>query len=255
MKLKKVKKLLPAGIILMLAAGCTNDSAKIEEAGWNSIYLTRDVLYPKDSKVKRILQVNSDRTHAQVLTEYEYDSAGRTAKAIHAGEYYDVYEYNEKEQLTRISTYSNSTSAQTRLTTYAYDAEGNRIKEQVEYLDSEYGYTVHTLYIYENGQLAESRHFNRENRLDYIIRYEYDASGLMVRELFSVPEIDEAPLVKKYLYQDGLLVYVYSEYDSAYTEQRIYDLNGNLIELILDIPGLSSLSTVRHFYEIRRYEY
>ena len=254
MELKRIKKLLPTGFVLMIClTGCT-DHPESEYPGWDSVYLTREVLYPKGSKPKRILQLLNDRTESQVFTEYVYDSAGRTETAIHVGEYVDSYTYDENDRLTSISSYSRSSDALTQLTTYSYDADGNLTGKQAEYLNREYGYTLYWSYAYADGRLVESQQF-RDDLPRGIRRYEYDSSGQMVRELFSIPEEEEAPLITNYLYRDGLLVWIYKENSPYFSEQRIYDLNGNLIEQILDISALSSLAPTKPLYEIRRYEY
>jgi len=246
---------VPAVLVLLAAAGCdTNAPMDIPEgfAGhteeWDeAFYVTNDVTYPKDSKLKRVIQMNEDNTYSQLLEEYEYDNSGRIEKRIFPtsdGSYHS-YGYNNKGQLSSISKYYDSTL--TQRIAYEYDGQGNRTKEQQT--DMETGQlTSTTLYIYdENGKLVKSEHWVETayaGNTHYIIQYSYNSSGELIAD-------------------DGLLYYTvtYSGDDKEsgfmFDTKKIYDRNGNLVMTIHDMPGLSSTLPVvgQHSYETRRYEY
>jgi hypothetical protein len=255
-----------AGLVLLVIAGCdksdTSDLSGTDYTEWNStVYLTNEVIYPKNSKLKRKIQTNRDNSYSP-FEEYEYDVLGRIAKTIYPGSMYDNYEYNENGQLSGISRYDNSTLRQ--ITSYTYDREGNRTKEEV--MNTETGtisYTV--LYKYQNRQLVKSEHHHKydndmpESR--YLKKYTYNSSGEPVKEqLFSVPD-DGSYVITEHFYKDGLLFYsvTYSGDDKKngfmHDKKRIYDLNSNLVKTIGDMPALSSSFSAQYFYVIFKYEY
>jgi YD repeat-containing protein len=263
---------VPAVLVLLAAAGCdTNAPMDIPEgfAGhteeWDeSFYVTNDVTYPKDSKLKRVIQMNEDNTYSQLFEEYEYDKSGRITKRIFptsAGSYHS-YGYNNKGQLSSISKYYDSTL--TQRIAYEYDGQGNRTKEQQTNAATEQ-LTSTTLYIYENGKLVVSEHWMAtaySDNTQHIIQYSYNSSGELISEWLSVPG-EEGHVTTANSYHDGLLYYTvtYSGDDKEsgfmFDTKKIYDRNGNLVMTIHDMPGLSSSLPVvgQHFYEIRRYEY
>jgi hypothetical protein len=252
-----------ASLLLPLATGCDKSDLETDYLEWDeTTYLTKDVLYPKNSKLKRVIETNEDHTFSRVLKEYEYDTAGRIAKVIFTSvDMYDRYEYNENGQLSSISKYSGSTLKQ--LTVYTYDRDGNRTEEQTT--DTETGVISSSiLYEYQNGRLVKSAHYTwyaaMESDSRFVREYEYNSSGELVKEWLSVPE-EDGFAVTEHFYRDGLRFYsvTYSGDDRksgfASDLKRIYDVNGNLVMTIDDVPGLSSNSFSEHFYLICVYEY
>jgi len=70
-----------ACLVLSLMTSCSNDTVDdMDFASWDaSVYLTNDVLYPKNAKLKRVI-------HSPVWEDiYQYDAKGRIdkGKTIH----------------------------------------------------------------------------------------------------------------------------------------------------------------------------
>jgi hypothetical protein len=237
-------------LVLLIISGCVsnelNDGSEYE-------YRTNDVLYPKNAKLKRILQVFSDNSSNE-FARYEYDEQGRILKVISpTSNAYDLYEYNEKGQVIHIVTYMAGYENPLTYVIYrklvnTYDENGNKIKELID--------GAYTVYEYENNKLIRSEHYTDDN-FDFYRLYEYNALGEMVKEYFNVPDVEGEPVITEHTYNEGLLVYsvTRSEKNFMWDSKKIYDMNDNLIMKIDNIPGLSSMSTATAFYETRRYEY
>jgi len=222
-------------------------------------YRVENVLYPKDSKLKCVYQVFSN--YRQLHDTYTYDNLGRIRRVdwdYESWKYYDIYLYNEKGQLEKISKYEayldNSPNLR-HTVSYFYDQKGNKEKEQIDFTDNRE--TVFNLYEFCGGKLTKQEHYEGNNQTYYIV-YEYKSDKL-VKEKFCVPG-EKDFVTTEYFYEEGLLVYsiAYSgnpESGFLRDERKYYDRNDNLVKTVDNIPGLSSYSGATAFYVTWEYEY
>jgi hypothetical protein len=239
------------GLVMLTVSGC--DKSELNN---DTEYRTNEVLYSRNSKLKRVFQCYPDNS-SQAISEYEYDNLGRIHKIIYpTSDYsYKIYKYNTNGQLTNIFFYSTN-SVVNIIFTYTYDTNGNKIKEEIENIDA--GTSEYTLYFYENHRNTKSEHYT-QGTLNFYILYEYNSSNQVEKEFFSIPNVpdDEPPIVTEHAYNEGLLIYSIT-YNGAknlmWDSKKIYDMNDNLVKTIENFPGLSSIAG-GNFYETRRYEY
>ncbi|MDR1780399.1 MAG: hypothetical protein LBR50_06685 [Tannerella sp.] len=264
---------------LLAATACSGDNEPASEStnyvndepttsvstDWDeSVYLTKDVLYPRNSKLKREYRVRSDGTYS-LSSEYQYDNLGRISKILYSTSgIFLLYEYDAKGLLSSISRYDNDQIISVII--YSYDDVGNKTKEETKYVETS-AVSSTISYIYdETGKLVKSEHLEFYDYIGgdayYIIEYEYNSDNEMIIERLSVPGDESAPVITKHFYKDGLLYYSVTHGSGNYflsDKKRIYDLNGNLVKTITDMPGLSSTinedGSPLHFYETRAYEY
>jgi hypothetical protein len=249
-------------MLLLIVTACESTGVDNDIENANE-YKTDEVLYPKNSKLKRVLQVFSDNSVNEFYS-YEYDESGRICKENSLTAYsYGVYEYDTKSLLTSISHFFVSPQPPAspvleRKHTYIYDETGNKIKETIERFTDPEG-SEYTLYKYEDKKLVRSEHYTQDKN-DFYILYQYNDAGEMIRENLAVPGAEgEDPVITEHTYQAGLLVYSIT-YSGEKTNlmrdsRKIYDLNDNLVMTIDNMPGLSSTYPGKPFYETRRYEY
>jgi hypothetical protein len=222
-------------------------------------------IYPKNSKLKRIYQVDYNYVFVQMLTQYEYDESGKIIKTFFPGneKMYDDYEYDGKGQLSSISKYDNNVLRQ--ITSYFYDESGKKIKEQIENRSDGtvlYGIS-YTLFIYDRDRLVKTEKYYK-NALKYYIRYEYNDANELIKEKLFVPG-DDSYVTTEHTYAEGLLIFSvsYSNDDRKngfmFDSRRYYDLNDNMTKIIYNTPGLSSTISFdgkpKAFLERRIYEY
>ena len=216
-------------------------------------YRVENVLYPKGSKLKNVYHQN------RFYAEYKYDEANRISRINYGDDIYayEIYQYNSKGELEKISSYVNLNNSPVLNHTYlySYDAIGNKVTEQIDFTDNRE--TVNNLYNYSGGKLTKQEHYEGNKQTHYII-YEYKSDKL-VKEKFFVPG-EKDFITTEYLYEEGLLVYsiTYSgnpESGFGRDERDYYDKNDNLIKRVANIPGLSSYSGATAFYVTWEYDY
>ena len=220
-------------------------------------YRVDNVLYPKDSKLKRVY-IGKD-----FVREYLYDDLGRIKRvSFNSADRYDIYLYNENGQLETISMYSGyfeNLPALFQTITYSYDADGNKVKELSEGEHLYLGGVQTWCNIYQyNGKKLIKREYYEENQLKYYIVYEYKGN-MLVMEKFYVPGENDF-ITTEHLYEEGLLVYSITYNGNPKSgfhrdERNYYDRNDNHIKSVENIPGLSSYSGATAFYVTWEYEY
>jgi len=233
------------------------------EMGDNSVipvihdYRVQDIFYPKDGKLKYVYQVFD--TYKNLATEYQYDNLGRISRVNFVlAKRYDIYQYNTKGQLEKISTYDEyleNSPVVIQTINYSYNTNGNKEKEQTNFTDNRE--PVYNLYKYDGGKLTKQEHYEG-NQQKYYIVYEYK-DNILLKEKLYVP--DEKDFVTtEYFYAEGLFVYSITYNGSSETgfmhdERNYYDRNDNLIKRVDNIPGLSSMSGATVFLVKWEYEY
>jgi antitoxin component YwqK of YwqJK toxin-antitoxin module len=266
----KTKLLLLLTMAIVLGTSCGEDGKNVlfEQEEWRCgtvddgpWYRWSAFLYPAGSKLKRVYQVDPDCAFARTFEEYEYDGAGRIAKIVFSssGKHYDEYTYNAAGQLVSVLRYGNDELE--RITSFVYDASGNRIREDVENRTSES--SSHTLFVYGNNRLVKTEHYEN-GRMKFYKLYEYGDSGELLKEKLSVPDEDGC-VTTEHLYAEGLLVHSFSYNEDnregrfLYEKKYYYDLNGNMTLKVSNMPGLSSAVNPdgfqSDFIEKRVYEY
>ena len=242
-------------------------------------YRVQDVLYAKDSKLKQI-SIGDGRGTWYVHDEFEYDNLGRISKISRPmyedGEVngiisYDIYTYNDKSQLEKIMNYNaNLYQGFQNLVTYiyAYDNDGNKRKEVIEYPLIGQNRIDSTLYYYDNNRLTRADFYTDGYHDDVIwsskrtsyIEYEYDNQGELVKETTYVGAGVDNTLYQYsvHSYKDGLNVKtdVFIYYNvigktKLREIRRFYDINDNLI--YVESQELSWLSSTMGF--VQKYEY
>lgn len=246
-------------VLPVLFASCEKneiDSGNIDYEAHN--YRIQDVLYPKGSKLKCVYQVyNSD---SKLLRDkYTYDDLERISRVdwdYESWKYYNIYGYNSKGQLEKISkfeVYLENSPDLRQTVIYFYDLEGNKVKEQIE---SSTG-VMHNLYQY-NGKILMKKENYEEDQLKHYTIYEYE-NGTLVSEKFYVPDSDDY-VTTKHFYDNTLLIYSITYHENPKSgfmsdERKYYDLNDNLIRTVENHPGLSSYSGATEFLVIWEFEY
>lgn len=223
-------------------------------------YRVHDVLYAKGSKLKRSYDVY-DGNNRKLRVEYLYDDLGRISKKDYGPDAdiyaYDIYQYDVRGILEKISSYSiyrEKPHVLTRTIVYSYDDKGNMEKE-TEYADNQD--PVYNLYQYIDGKRTKQEHYEGTRQTYYIV-YEYQ-SGKPVKEKFHVPG-EKGFVTTEHYYDQELLVYsiTYNKDPKSgfmHDEKRYYDRNDNLIKTISNMPGLSSMSGATSFLLIWENEY
>ena len=243
----KIFILSAACLALSLMSSCSNDPVDDKDfATWDaSVYLTNDVLYPKNAKLKRIIQ--------SLVWEriYQYDAEGRIDKILYGKdpEYlqYDIYAYNETGLLSDISNYYREILM--TKTVFSYDDAGNIIKEDTkpgEDPEMQGNQSTFT-YSYNNGKLVKSEVYFQylDGEINhYFIKYEYNNEGELIREKLYVDDENDYS-TREYYYHDGLMYYSISYYKDRVSgfgsdSRRTYDLNGNLVKQADNMPFMSS---------------
>ena len=236
-----------ACLALSLMASCSNDPVDDKDfASWDaSAYLTNDVLYPKNAKLKRVI-------FSPVWEKvYQYDAKGRIDKILYGSEpeylQYDIYAFNETGLLSDISNYYKDILV--KKTVFSYDDSGNKIKEETKPgNDPELqGNPSSVTYSYNNGKLVKSEEYFQylNGEISHFVKkYEYNNDGELIREkLYDNDENDYS--TTEYYYHGGLMYYSITYYKDKVSgfccdSRRTYDLNGNLVKQADNIPGLSS---------------
>jgi len=238
----------------------------------NPSYIWPAFLYSKNSKLKRIYQVDSQMVFVQTLSEYTYNNSGKIEKIIYpaSDNSYDEYKYDTIGQLSSIARYSNNEI--TQITSFSYDESGNKIKEEVEDMVKEsifYGLS-YTLFKYSNNRFVKTESYQNDS-LKFYQLYEYNDSNELIKENLFAPD-DDSYVTTEHTYAeglpviyDGLLIYsvTYSGNDKEkgflHDIKRYYDLNGNMTLTIDNMPMLSNSilpdGKQPAFLERRIYEY
>ena len=225
-------------------------------------YRVENVRYPKDSKLKCVYQVFSN--YRQLHNTYTYDNLGRISRVdwdYESWKYYDIYLYNANGQLEKITKYEAylDNSPDLRQTVlYSYDQNEDKVKELIEWKDiNSQIQTRYYLYHYNGKKLTKMETYEGDRIQSYRI-YEYNGDILMKEKLFVPDEKDH--VTTEHFYDQNLLVYSITYYinpDSGFMsdERKYYDQNDNLIRMVGNIPGLSSMAGATSFLVTWEYEY
>ena len=251
-------------VIPFLLVGCEKNEIDNESFDFKIFdYRVEGVLYSKDSKLKRVYQVWSD-DNKMLRAEYSYDNLGRISRSdtdYGDWKYYDLYLYNVKGQLERKSSYEKYLENPPNLrqtVTYSYNIDGNKIKELVEWEDSNSKtQTMYYLYQYDGKKLTRMETYENDSKKYYLV-YEYKGDVLIKEKLF-VPD-DKDYVTTEHFYDQNLLVYSITYHENPksgfmHDERKYYDHNDNLIKRIGNHPGLSSMAGATSFLVMWEYEY
>ena len=225
-------------------------------------YRVENILYPKDSKLKCVYQAFSN--YRQLHDTYTYDNLGRISRVdwdYDIWKVYDIYLYNQKGQLEKISKYEatidNSPSLR-QTTSYSYNQKGDIIKESIEWKDlNSKVQTRYNLYWYNGMKLTEMETYENDRKQSSRV-YEYNGD-ILIKEKFFVPD-EKDYIITEHFYNQNLLVYSITylknpESGFLRDQRKYYDQNDNLVKTVDNVPGLSSYSEATAFYVIWEYEY
>lgn len=253
----KTKRILPGlfCLIFIITSSCKNENIEC-------------ITNPKNAKLKSILiysSIHSDKPIG-IMEEYEYDEKNRVSKvsspAYQDGKIvgmikYDLYEYNSKEQLEKITNYNaniNSPTGFINLTNYCftYSNDGKKEKQYIEY--PQIGSFEYLLYKYSNDRLVKIEKYGNTNQLESYVVNEYNNSGSLVKEI-SYGKDNQQYSYTRHLYENGQNVQsdVFAGKNMEHVREifRIYDGNNNLI--ILESNELSLVSSSMSY--VYKYEY
>lgn len=220
--------------------------------------------YPKNAKLKRVVECSDFDLTCPAMEcqniegieeEYEYDSKGRIERVLVRPRYEDgiltgmfsnnLYEYNSKDQLVKIEYYSLFKDEYFiyQIDTYTYSDDGKKIKENIEYVNSDNQYKI---YKYSDNRLIRIDIYELDSdELDDYILLEYDDSGNLVKET-----IYNKDGVQRYYiqheFENGLNVITHHATGKFI---KTYDENENLIFMESDYLSGSSKANFRHKYE------
>lgn len=229
---------------------------------------TDRITNPKNAKLKCILgysSLHSDKP-VSIVEEYEYDEKNRISKvsspAYQDGKIvgiikYDLYEYNSKEQLEKITNYNANINSPTGFInlinySYTYSNDGNKEKQYIEY--PQIGSFEYLLYKYSDNRLVKIEKYGNINQLESYVVNEYDNSGNIVKET-SYGKDNQQYSYTQHLYENGQNVQsdVFAGKNIEHVREifRTYDENNNLI--ILESNELSLYSSSMSY--VLKYEY
>jgi len=255
----KTKRILLAlfSLIFIITSSCKKDNES-----------TDSITNQKNAKLKRILgysSLNSDKP-ISIVEEYEYDEKNRVSKvsspAYQDGKIagiikYDLYEYNSKGQLEKISNYNANIYSPTGFMNlinynYSYSNEGKKEKEIIEY--PQIGSVEYSLYKYSDDKLVKIEKYGNTNQLESYVVNEYDNSGNLVKET-SYGKDNQQYSYTQHLYKNRQNVQsdVFAGKNMKHVREifRTYDENNNLI--ILESNELSLVSSSMSY--VFKYEY
>ena len=135
----KTKSLLVMMMFVLLFMFVSCEKNEIDNGSFDfkvHDYRIENVLYSKGSKLKRFYDCfGEDRI---LRAEYQYDAYNRISRVDFGteSERFDIYSYNSKGELEKISSYFASHENfpnPFKTIVYSYDTEGNKNKEQTEW--------------------------------------------------------------------------------------------------------------------------
>lgn len=169
---------------------------------------------------------------------------------------YDLYEYNESGQITKIKNYNANIYygfINLKNTTFAYSAEGKKIKETIDYPSG--GISEYSDFEYKNGLLVKIRKYSG-NILERYTVYEYDNSDKLIKETFYLSD-DQCTSYTTHTYTGSLQTksdfYKYPSNDHYRSINRTFDNNNNIIALESKELALNS-SMMDHVLRYTYYE-
>lgn len=200
---------------------------------------------PGNAKVKRILLYFSldSENPTSIVKEFEYDENWRITKTsspmyqdgkIVGTISYDLYYYNNSDQLIKKENYNANLNSPTGFINlinyyYTYSEGGTLSKVTIEY--PRIGQRKDIIYEYKNNRLIRIKNLNDKNELEsYVLNY-YDAYGRLITE-------------EKYTYDDKLISTTTNSYEGQLLVKsdifqgdihlreikRSYDSNNNLLK-------------------------
>jgi len=221
---------------------------------------------PGDGRVKRIMLYSSPVSlePIAVVQEFEYDDNGRISRTsspmyqdgtIVGTIYYDLYYYNDADQLVRKENFNANSNSPTGFINlvnrlYTYSPSGKLIRETIEYPQAGPGESI--VYEYKNGLLNRTEYYNNINKLEAYTISHYDNSGRLTKEVRYASD-EKVISTTSHSYRGLLLVKsdVYNGETRMREIKRSYDSNNNL--LILESKELVSYSSAMSY--VLKYEY
>lgn len=244
-------------MILIMFSSCEKENDSIES-----------IVKQNNAKLKRILlysSLNADEPMS-IVREYEYDEKNRISKVsspiYQDGEIvgiikYDLYEYNSKGQLEKITNFNANINSPTGFINlknyiYTYSNDGKKEKEYIEYPQiSSFEYS---LYKYSNNRLVKIEKYGNTDELESYVVKEYGNSGNLVKET-SFGKDNQQYSYTKHLYTNGLNAQsdVFAGKNMEHVREifRTFDENNNLI--ILESNELLLYSSMMSY--VLKYEY
>lgn len=216
-------------LFLLFPVGLLGQVAKTDWAKMNLI-----------GKVKCIIE--TDKQHESIKVSFN-EKGFITEKTLD----YDVdgsidvksvYSYDSLNKLVTMKTYRDDTTLVT-ISTFLYDALGNRIKENIEnLLESEKGHNANYYYRFdEKGNCIEMRGYNSKGILFTTYSYRYDSLGHLLEENWLEANGDTISSAKYSYDNRGNKIKeerTYSSSDPIYITNYRYNEEGTLIEEISD---------------------
>ena len=220
--------------------------------------------YPKNAKLKRVISCGYIEPECPtrecddivgIEEEYEYDNKDRIKRVLVRPRYEDgiltslfssnLYEYNSKDQLVKIGYYSLFKDEYFiyQTDTYTYSDDGKKIKENIEYVNSDNQYK---LFKYSDNRLTRIDIYEESDILDDYILLEYDDSGNLVKEaIYNYDGVLRYNI--QHEFENGLNV---RTYENGNEFVKTYDENDNLV-FLEEFRGAGSSKTNSKF----KYEY
>ena len=236
-------------------------SCEKNEMDGNSVihdYRLHDILYAKDSKLKRVYHASED--DRILYAEYKYDESGRISRIDYDGSY-ETYLYNAKEELEKILTYNKNTSGLISTLVCTYNAEGNKIKDQIT-SENEQMLGHYIVYQYTDGKLTKQEIVVGSQLPQYIL-YEYKGNKLVKTKSYFLGSANYD--ITENFYDQNLLVHsigyqYYENTESGFKSsevKRYYDRNDNLIKRVVNdyLSGSHSYITKYDNFNTWEYEY
>ena len=245
-------------LIFIIASSCKKENESIDH-----------FTYLKNAKLKRILgysSLHSDKP-GSIVEEYEYDEKNRVSKvtspAYQDGQIveiikYDLYEYNSKEQLEKVTNYNANINSPTGFINlinykYTYSKDGKKEKLYIEY--PQIGSFEYLLYKYSDDRLEKIEKYGNTNQLESYVVNEYDNSGNLVKET-SYGKDNQQYSYTQHIYENGQNVqsdvFAGKNIEHAREIFRTYDENNNLVilesnELLLYSSSMSYVLKYEYF--------
>jgi len=221
---------------------------------------------PGNGKVKRILLYSSmsSDTPISIVEEFEYDENGRITRTsspmyqdgtIVGTISYDLYYYNDVDQLVRKENYNANSNSPTEFFNlvnrfYMYSPSGKLIRETIEYPQGGPGESI--VYEYKNSLLSRTKFYNNINKLEAYTISHYDNSERLTKEVRYSSD-DKVISTTLHSYRGHLLVKsdVFHGETRMREIKRSYDNDNNL--LVLESYELVAYSSAMSY--VLRYEY
>jgi len=275
-----ILKILIVFTFCFLLFGC--GKSEIENNPVLHDYRVNDVLYAKDSNLKRVYRYHTSDNSSRVLyAEYDYDEFGRISRIGNADKN-ETYLYNTKGLLEKILRYKENSLTLISSVIYSYDVEG-LLKEILTYIEDTLTLINSVVYFYDDeGNKIKEQVFSHNGMLGVTHSYEYTDGKLTKHEIVvdgQSPQIifheykgDKQVKLKsyfmdncgvtEYFYDQNLLILTigYNENNPKFVNSEVkyyYDRNDNLIRTTVDdrLKGIYTTYPPDDGYDGTEYEY